>query len=156
MTTLTEAEREALSKSLRLHPYFADVVAAVERIIDDRMATNGVRLTYDDVIPTLRRYGPAIAASLAENAELHERLPQQERDLGWWSARLDEGNRAEATVARIQTLRDEWASSLPVWGPDERGLSILDGVDREGLLEELDNALSGHVPERRQRVRRSE
>lgn len=48
--------------------------------------------------------------------------------------------RAEALQEAAERLRAEWRS-LPVWGPDERGLFILDGVDREGLMADIDRIL---------------
>lgn len=61
---------------------------------------------------------------------------------------------AEAALARLRELRDDWAS-LPAWGPDERGLMILDLVDRDGLLAEFDEALSGTPNPRHRRPGRA-
>lgn len=46
----------------------------------------------------------------------------------------------EGLRARVEALRENWRS-LPVWGPDDRGLMILDYVDHEGLMRDIDAAL---------------
>lgn len=60
----------------------------------------------------------------------------------------------DARMSRIVALLDEWRS-LPVWGPDDRGLMILDDVDLGSILEQLSEAIYGPDPDKRPRVPRS-
>lgn len=59
------------------------------------------------------------------------RLPHDEALAG-----LLDQVRTRARDDERSRLADRWRA-LPVWGPDERGLYILDGVDHVGLMDDL-------------------
>ena len=64
--------------------------------------------------------------------------------LGDGQSFADIANSHEGRLNRLAALRRDW-DGLPVWGPNEYGQHILDDVDREGLLEDFDNAFKKDV-----------